>query len=293
MEQLTREQRRNKYDEELLKARWAGLTFDNDFMFGAVLRTNLDVCRRLLESVLEVPIDRVELVTTQKDLSVSQRAKSVRLDAYVKDGSGRVFDVEMQKNNEVQLPKRARYYQSIMDTEQLDKGMRFDDLPNTYVIFFCTFDPFGRGLRKYTYRQTCVEDGSTKPWDGTSRIFLNAKGKTGQVSEDLQGVLDYLLGHNDREGDLIKDIESTVDEVLSSETNRREFMKYEADLMDARRSAAAEGRAEGKIEGEASAYDKLGRLAAALTEAGRSDELVAAMQDSAVREKLLQEFGIE
>ena len=292
MGRSTEELHCSKYDEDLLKARWAGLTFDNDYIFGAVLRTNLEVCRRLLEAVLEVPINRVELVATQRDLSVSQRAKSVRLDAYVEDGSGRVFDVEMQRNNEVHLPKRARYYQSIMDTEQLDKGVGFDDLPETYVIFFCTFDPFGRGLRKYTYRQTCIEDGSTESWDETTRIFLNAKGRTGTVSEDLQGVLDYLAGHNDREGDLIKDIESTVSEVLSSEANRRDFMKYEADLMSARRSAGAEGRAEGRAEGEESAYEKMARLSTRLSEAGRSDELALAMQDSAVRERLFREFGI-
>lgn len=280
-------------DEELLRARWAGLTFDNDYVFGAVLKTNLELCRRLLVSVLEVPIGQVELVTPQREISPSQRAKSVRLDAYAEDGSGRIFDIEMQRNNEIWLPKRARYYQSAMDTEQLDKGVGYEDLPATYVIFFCTFDPFGRGLKKYTYRQACVEDGSFDPWDGATRIFLNARGTLGEVNSDLQGVLDYLAGHNEREGELVRDIESTVQQVLSSDARRSEFMKYEADLMDARRHGRVEGREQGLAEGESGAYAKLDQLAEELFKQGRADELTLALRDAEARDRLYQEFGIK
>ncbi len=34
--------------EEDIERRWESLTFANDYVFGEVLRSNLDVCRRLL-----------------------------------------------------------------------------------------------------------------------------------------------------------------------------------------------------------------------------------------------------
>ena len=37
-----------------------------------------------------------------------------------------------------------------MDVSQLKPGEDYDTLPESYVIFICTFDPFGKGLYKYT-----------------------------------------------------------------------------------------------------------------------------------------------
>ena len=45
-----------------LEERWEELTFENDFVFGAVLQSDLDLCRRVLETVLDMPIDHVDLV---------------------------------------------------------------------------------------------------------------------------------------------------------------------------------------------------------------------------------------
>lgn len=292
-------------DIEQLNARWAGLTFANDFVFGAVLKSNLDICRRLLQCVLEIPIQRVELVAPRRSISPALGAKSIRLDAYVNDDSGRVFDVEMQQSTALQLPKRARYYQAAMDTEQLDKGADYEQLPETFVIFFCTFDPFGRGLRRYTYRQACMEDGSFSPWDGTERVYLNAVGTSGSVGDELQGVLDYLSGHNEKENELVRDIKGAVTQVLSSEDKRRDFVNMELKLMDARRHAMAEGRkegleegraaglAEGRAEGRNDTLSMLAKVSAELEKRGRESELARAIAEPDFLEALCREFGIE
>ena len=124
-----------------LERSWSDLTFENDFVFGAVLRSDLDLCRRLLEAVLDMPIERVSLVQQQRTTDIAYEAKAIRLDVYVADGTGMVYDIEMQRLNATNLPRRARYYQSLLDSEQLDKGADYNDLPDTFVIFFCTFDP--------------------------------------------------------------------------------------------------------------------------------------------------------
>ncbi|MEE1273077.1 MAG: Rpn family recombination-promoting nuclease/putative transposase [Olegusella sp.] len=320
-------------DKEACEAMWPGLTFRDDYVFGAVLKSNLDVTRRLLECVLEIPIERVAVVTPQRASYPSQRAKSVRLDAYVQDGSGHVFDVEMQNYASQQLTKRARYYQSVMDTEQLDRGISYLDLPDTFVIFFCDSDPFGRGLKRYTYRQSCVEDGSFVPWDGSQKVYLNARGTQGEVNKELQAVLDYLAGHTIGEESLVRDIENTVAEVLSSEERRREFVDMQTKMMDEHRMGHDEGHEEGLAEGleqgikqgiqqgieqgiqqgieqgiqqgieqgiqqgeergRTEAVRKISQLAEALASADRQDELTAALADQNLLDALCKEFDIQ
>ena len=189
--------------------------------------------------MLEIPVERIEPVAPQFSISPTEDAKSVRFDAYVGDGSGRVFDVEMQRSNAPDLMRRARYYQSSMDIAQLKRGMRYGDLPDSHAVFFCTFDPFGRGLRRYTYRRACAEDSGGEPWDGTQFVFLNPHGTDGEVNVELQGVLDYLSGNGNDGGGLVQNIKGAVNAVLSDDRRRREFVMFELKLMDAREEEAS------------------------------------------------------
>ena len=291
-----------------LEERWEELTFENDFVFGAVLQSDLDLCRRVLETVLDMPIDHVDLVEAQRSIAAAPDAKAVRFDVYAADGSGAVYDIEMQRVNGPDLARRARYYQSMLDTEQLDKGAEYSELPDTYIIFFCTFDPFRRGLRRYTFRQTCQEDSSVKTRDGATRIFLNAFGERGEVSGELSKLLRYVGGVYHSDEGLVGDIEASVRKVLSSEELRREFvmlgLKYAADRADARREGREEGRAEGleegraegreegRAEGREEAFARLAALRDALDEAGRSFELIPALGNADALEALFREFDI-
>ncbi|MFR4784623.1 MAG: PD-(D/E)XK nuclease family transposase [Pilosibacter sp.] len=84
--------------------------------------------------------------------------------------------MEMQTTDNKNLPKRSRYYQGQMDRAALKTGEDFARLPQSIVIFICTFDPFGRERYRYTFVETCREDGELLE-DGTCKIFLNTKGK--------------------------------------------------------------------------------------------------------------------
>ena len=48
----------------------------------------------------------------------------------------------MQTISNLPLGKRARYYQSNMDLDCLEKGADYTALKKCYVIFICTFDYF-------------------------------------------------------------------------------------------------------------------------------------------------------
>ena len=107
---------------------------------------------------------------------------------------GTAFDLEMQNYRERDLPKRARYYQSQIDSEHLQQGTPYRELPDSYIVFLCTFDPFDRGYHKYEFRELCIDDPSVELDSGESKVFINAKSVQTDISPEMRGFLDYLCG---------------------------------------------------------------------------------------------------
>lgn len=46
----------------------------------------------------------------------------------------------------------------IIDLNLIEKGEPYQKLNRSYVIFICTFDPFGEGFYRYTFENICRED---------------------------------------------------------------------------------------------------------------------------------------
>ena len=148
------------------------LELQYDFMFGKVMMKK-ELCRQMLERVLGEPIGEIEYPDAQKTLSISAGSKSVRLDVYVMDEKKRVYDSEMQRRapSDDELPKRSRYYQGVMDLNLIQKGANYSSLNESYVIFICTFDPFGQGLGKYTFQNICLERRDLIMGDQTTNVY--------------------------------------------------------------------------------------------------------------------------
>ena len=101
---------------------WEELEICNDFLFGKIMQ-EAELCRELLQRILpELEIDHIEYPELQKTIKADVDAKSVRLDVYVRDDKNTVYDIEMQVVNTGELPKRTRFYQSMLDLQLLDKG---------------------------------------------------------------------------------------------------------------------------------------------------------------------------
>lgn len=48
-----------------------------------------------------------------------------------------------------------RYYQGMIDLNILEKGGDYNKLKKSYVIFICTFAPYGQGRHLYTFEYLC------------------------------------------------------------------------------------------------------------------------------------------
>ena len=128
------------------------LNLIDDFLFD-VTTVDLEACKIILELSLGFKIREVKWKEGQKVIHNLPGKRGIRMDFYVVDEEGQIFDVEMQKRNEGNIPKRTRFYQALLDAPLLESGEKgFDNLNATYIVVICYFDLYGYG--KYRYR--CV-----------------------------------------------------------------------------------------------------------------------------------------
>ena len=202
---------------------WEGLGISNDFLFGKIMR-NPKLCKELLQRIFpELDIDYVEYPETQKSIKEDADARSVRLDVYVKDDKGSVYDIEIQVTDTKELAKRSRYYQSMIDLQLIDKGEHYKKLNRSYIIFICPFDIFGKGRHIYTFENRCKEDESILLGDETAKIFLNAAGTMNDVSRELKAFLDYVAGKKS-EDSYVNELEEALKEAKKNREWRHEYM---------------------------------------------------------------------
>ena len=221
---------------------WENLGISNDFMFGKIMQDE-ELCQELLQRILpDLKIDHIEYPELQKSIKTDIDAKSIRLDVYVKDKKGTVYNIEMQTTDTKDLPKRTRYYQGVIDLQLIDQGQTYNMLKPSYIIFICSFDMFKKGRHIYTFENICKEDKSLNLGDDTTKIFLNADSNMDDVSKELRAFLDYVAGKKSDDTFIIK-LEEAVKKARLTKEWRHEFMT----LYMRERVAAEKGREEGII----------------------------------------------
>ena len=205
------------------KRKWEDLTLSNDFLFSKVMG-NLSICKELIEKLLDIgEIERIEYPEKQKAIDIDRDAKSVRLDVYVKDDQGTVYNVEMQATDTGELPQRSRYYQSMIDLDMLEKGVHYKTLKRSYVIFICTEDIFDKEMYRYSFENICKEIEGFRLEDGTHKIFFNTKGIHGEISDEIRDFLRYVDG-NESDNAFVKRLAEEVLKVKNNDEWRREYM---------------------------------------------------------------------
>lgn len=223
------------------------LDLSNSFLFAAALE-DPEICQLVLEIILGRKVPKVK-VHAEHSILISSEFRSVRLDIYASDELQVNYNVEAQNENEGNLAKRSRYHQAEMDVSSLKPGDDFNDLKPGYVIFICTFDPFGEGLYRYTFEERCLER-NIKLGDETRKIFLNTKGKNEkEVPKELIHFLKYVENSTDDYVSGIKDdsIERLHEKVTALKRWRgleAKYMTFE-ELLKRRES---KGRIEGVAE---------------------------------------------
>lgn len=123
-----------KEEDIILQKNYEDLTFADDFIFCKVLTINKELCKELLELILNVKISRIEYVEDQKSVDMTYDGKGVRFDVYVEDDDT-VYDIEMQTSITVDIPKRIRYYQGMIDLNLITAGESYKIKEDVYYLY--------------------------------------------------------------------------------------------------------------------------------------------------------------
>ena len=172
------------------------LPLKSDFMFGQVMRSD-EICRLFLEALLGIDIQRIEFLDRQKEMSDSYEYHGIRLDIYLKDEKGTVFNVEIQAERKDDLPRRVRFYQSGIDRNELPKSADYASLSESYIIFVCDFDYFHIG-KAVGERISFLKDTTVPYEDGSHVYFLNSRYTEANAGKPILEFLD-LVRTNDLE----------------------------------------------------------------------------------------------
>ena len=209
--------------------KWERLTLADNFIFCKVLEDNPEVCKHLIEILLNLKIDRIEKPAAEKSLKTDFISHGIRFDVYVKDGNGRSFDIEIQTTHSTSLAKRARYYQGLMDVDNVQHRTGYDVLNESYVVFLCMGDAFGKGFPVYTFRYRADEDNDFLMDDGTVNVFFNAKKYDTMKSEELRAFFKYLCGKEPSSG-FTDRLSALVERVKTNAQWRHRFMTWEQEM---------------------------------------------------------------
>jgi predicted transposase/invertase (TIGR01784 family) len=172
--------------------KWERATLANNFIFYKVMRNNPDVCKELLETLLEMELDRIE-IHGEETIETDYGSKVIRLDVYAKNES-QAFNLEMQAANTKELPERSRYYQGCIDVDTLQSGQKYKELKDSYVIFICVTDLFEKGLPCYHFENLCRENHLIKLNDRAYKYFFVAKNCDKILNEKQKAFLELIIG---------------------------------------------------------------------------------------------------
>lgn len=248
-------------------------------MFAATMEDR-EICRNILERAIGIPIREVR-IRSEAALLVNSDYRGVRLDVYAADENGSVFDVEMQTTDKHNLPKRSRAYQGQMDMVALKPGEDFNQLPTSFIIFICTYDPFGQKRYRYTFTPRCHETGEALD-DGTCRIFLNTKGEhDAEVPAELVTFLKYIEDSSyvteNSSDSLIQKIDAKIMEIKRDRGMEVQYMLFSEMLHDE----------------EQKGQDRVLRLMNLMEADGNADKIPKLWKDSDFLREMYSKYHIE
>lgn len=225
------------------------------FLFAEAME-DPEIVEMVLEILLGKEVVLKHLPQVEKEKRSTLWSRQVKLDIWAMDEEETVYNAEVQKKNTLNLPRRSRFYHSLIDSRLLKKGtIDFNELNDVYVIMIMPFDLFGKGLYQYTFRMECEEIPGLRLEDGAVRIFFNTHGrKPENMNPELPALLRYFehTTTETAEASSSKTIQKIHEKIQAIKADEEIGVKYmnawEEKLME-RQEGYEAGMKEGHLEG--------------------------------------------
>ena len=217
----------------------------DDLMF-CKMAEHKEFCEEILRVILEDDgLTVVEAIPQWQGKNLSGR--SVVLDAKCVTGDGRQINIEVQKADDDNHLKRARYNAAVLTTNISETGKRFEFIPDVCIVFISKFDIFDSGLPLYHIDKVVRETGQVIE-DGLTEIFVNTVNYDGSKPSRLMKLFTENDAYSNDEFPVTSELKSRL---KSSEGGSRAMNEIlEKLISDEKRESEKRGREEGIMLGK-------------------------------------------
>ncbi len=223
------------------------MNLSDRFLFNETVE-DPEIYNMIVEILMDESISMLNWSETEKEMRVSPELREIRLDVIGMDEKGSLYQVEMQKKNTYNLPKRSRYYQAQVDVTLLEPGCKdFNKLNDLTTILVAPFDIFGYGLYRYTFEENCHEIPHLRLNDGAKRIFINTNGTNPKdYSQEFLDFMKYINQSTDHVAEKtdsikIRKIHHRVSTIRTLEKTGVKFMQWWEEKAYAREEGLKQG----------------------------------------------------
>lgn len=152
----------------------------------SVALNDIPACQHVLRIITSIPDLVVKEVRSQYRIS-KITAHDVILDILAEDGQGRLINLEIQRKDTVDHARRTRFYAATIDSECLQKGKEYEQMPDVHIIYISETDLWKAG--KALYKVEKKFKGTEIPYDdGVYVTYVNAEVDDGS---DVAKLMDY------------------------------------------------------------------------------------------------------
>ncbi len=182
-------------------------------LFVSIALNDTKACEHVIRIIMDKPDLAVKQVDTQETISRIE-SRGVRLDVLAEDSEGRIFNIEIQKATTVDHARRIRLYSSMIDSDLLERGQSFDQIPTLVMIYISETNIWqfngavSRVLKTWEDNGKAFDDGldiigvNAAVNDGSKVAALMAYFKTADPKDQSQGELSKRVKYLKAEGGL-------------------------------------------------------------------------------------------
>ena len=191
-------------EERLEEAK--GFTLMSD-VFMSVALEDIPAC----QYVVRILMNRSDLVVTsvKTQYSISKiTSHDARLDVLAEitavGSDNKLVNIEIQRRNTVDNSRRTRFYGAMIDSEYLQKGADYNELPDVYIFYISETDIWNGGKVAYEVNKTLNE----QPYDdGIHTVYINAAVNDGSAIASLMQYFKSCDPKDDSQGELSKRVQ--------------------------------------------------------------------------------------
>lgn len=225
-------------DQLVEKARSFNL-LSNVFM--SVALNDIPACQHVLRIITGIPDLVVKEVRSQHRISKITSHDAI-LDILAEDGHGRLINLEIQRKDTIDHARRTRFYAAMIDSECLEKGKDYDQMPDVHIIYISETDLWAAGKTVYKVEKKFKE--TEVPYDdGVYVTYVNA-----EVNDDseIAKLMDYFKTA-DPEDMSQGDLSARIHYLKCEEGGYQEMCEVSEEIY---KEGIIEGKKEGIIEGK-------------------------------------------